>query len=432
MDSFRIANFVMQAIYLPLHLMFIVRLVIGRQASPVWRWFIVVVAGLWFMVAGRFGESIVYLFRPDNRLYVLAVCFQLTGTTFATSSYLIWNLVLAGHTKLSESKGFVGLMMVLSHVISAIICTNPLHHLFYAKLQMGEPVVHGPLFIPCLLIVYGTLFAGFVVSVVHILRKEEHKLGRLIVFSLYPVLPAAAALVRSISGVDRLDWTPIIMTVSLLCLYLMVFRFRYVQVISQSIENVIAETGCALVEYDPVSQQVTWQNRAAEEKYSTEIPGILSDAMARGLISEDGTAVSGQYEGKSVRVQVTPVSEGKRVLLTIVDLGGIREQQELLAGEIRRQDELVEELEEKKRNIDAYIENIYQVQDTREKLELIRETEAHTREAFLRLDENLARAEADPSDADPALLENMRITEETIAEIRRAVSALKEGTWQGV
>ena len=107
MDSFRIANFIMQAIYLPLHLMFIVRLMIGRQASPVWRWFVVVVAGLWFMVAGRFGESIVYLFFPDNRLYVLAVCFQLTGTTFATSSYLIWNLVLAGKTRLSESSVFV-------------------------------------------------------------------------------------------------------------------------------------------------------------------------------------------------------------------------------------------------------------------------------------------------------------------------------------
>lgn len=67
---------------------------------------------------------------------------------------------------------------------------------------------------------------------------------------LLPILPAAASLIRSASGVDELDYMPIIMTVSILCLYLMVFRYRYVDIVSQSIQNALDQTQSALFAYD--------------------------------------------------------------------------------------------------------------------------------------------------------------------------------------
>lgn len=165
----------MQSAYLPLHLIFILHLIRKRQPTPIWRWFTVVVVGLLFMISGRLLESIAYLFFPVNGFYVFAVYYQLVGTAFATSSYLIWNLYLAGHDGLSENRMFKALMLGMAGIISLIICTNNMHHLFYGKLMMGERVMHGALFVPCLLFVYGTLFIGWIVSVVHILKSGNGK-----------------------------------------------------------------------------------------------------------------------------------------------------------------------------------------------------------------------------------------------------------------
>jgi len=416
-DGFRIANFIMQALYLPLHFAFIVRLLRGRLPTPIWRWFLVVVCGLWIMVSGRFLESVAYLFFPRNAFYVFAVDYQLVGTTFATSAYLIWNLYLAGHARLAESRLFKGALLALSGAVSLLVSTNERHHLFYEKLVMGEPVVHGRLFLACLLIVYGMLTAGYVVSVVHIVRHETERLRRLVVFSLYPVLPALAALIRSLSGVDRLDYTPIIMTVSVLCLYLMVFRLRYVHLVPQSIEAALDQTRTAIAVLG--GSGLLYANRAMQTEYAP-----LLDALQPRL-GADG-AFETRCGERDVRVTVSAIGADGARLVTVTDLTALLRQQSLLAGQIEEQNRMIASLEEKRRNIDAYLDALYQIPDLKEKKETLTAVQKEIADAFGEIEANLRRAANDVSGARAPLEDTIRLTRETIASVRAAVAHLKE------
>ena len=421
MEGYRLANLIMQAAYLPLHLALLARLLRKGQPTPIWRWFMVVAGGLLLMVSGRLLETIAYLFYPVNGFYVFAVYYQLVGTTFATFAYLIWNLYLAGHDRLAESRAFKALLQSAALCISLIVCTNHRTGLFYEKLVMGEQVVHGKLFLPCLLLVYGTLLAGYLVSVVHIIRRESDKLKRLVVFSLYPLLPAVAALIRSISGVDRLDLTPAIMTVSVLCLYLLIFKYRYVNIIPQSIDEALAQTGSGIFVYVPGSNAVTYANRSAQENFS----GVLEEILPR--LEEGGGSLEGTFDGRSIKASVTPLEEGGALLVTLRDVSGIAGQRRKLEQEIRRQKELIRELEEKKRNIDAYLDALYQIPDLKEKQERLARMEERIGEAFAEIEGNLSLAEADLPQAGAVLQDNLRITQTTIASIRAVVAGLKEG-----
>ena len=64
MQGFRIANLMIQSLYLVFHLLFILFLYHKRQATPVWIWFFRFSVALWIWVSGRFMETIVYLFFP--------------------------------------------------------------------------------------------------------------------------------------------------------------------------------------------------------------------------------------------------------------------------------------------------------------------------------------------------------------------------------
>ncbi|MBP5154124.1 MAG: hypothetical protein ILP12_03830 [Lachnospiraceae bacterium] len=412
----------MQSVYLPLHIVFIIRLIIKRQPTPIWRWFTVVVIGLLVMISGRLLESIAYMYFPVNGFYVFAVYYQLVGTSFATSAYLIWNLYLAGHDRFSESRTFKALLLAMAGIVSLIICTNNAHHLFYEKLTMGEQVVHGKLFLPCLLVVYGTLFIGWIVSVVHIIRSGKDKVKRLIVFSLYPILPAAASLIRSISGVDKLDYMPIIMTVSIFCLYLMVFRYRYVDIVSQSIETALRETRSALFVYDPERDEVTYTNRGAEEEFG----GVISSILPK--LKEAPDSFEATSYGKNVLVTVTPTGEQGFLLVTATDISDMVTERSMLEEEIARQNSLVAELEEKERNIDAYLDTLYEIPDLREKQERIAAAQQEVSAAFGEIEENLTAAGKGGAAAETLLRENLRIARRTIASVRAAVSALREGS----
>lgn len=265
MEWYRILNFVLQGIYLPIHLIFIVSLIKNRKPTPIWHFFIVVVIGLWIMVSGRFLETIAYIFYPNNDFYVFAVYYQLVGTTFASFAFLLWNLYLARCDKLANKPIFRIVLFSVAAIISIFVCTNSLHHLFYEKLVMGEQVQHGKLFYLCLVLVYAALFIGYIISIIHIIRKEKNKAIKIIVFSLYPLLPAVTALVRSITGVDELDFTPIIMFVAVFCLYIIVFKFNSLSLISKSIESVLEEIPNIVVLYNP-QKGILYQNNKEKKE----------------------------------------------------------------------------------------------------------------------------------------------------------------------
>lgn len=420
MDIYRIANFIMQAAYLPMHLFFVVLLLKQRQPSPVWRGFIVVVSGLWIMVSGRFFETLSYLFLPDNRLYTFAVIWQLVGTTCATAAYLKWNLRLAGHDKFAENRLFSVLLILTALFVCVVICTNSLHHLFYSKLVMGEPVGHGPLFLPCLLIVYGMLFAGYIISLIHIIRKEQDKLRRIIVFSLYPILPAAAALIRSITKVDRLDYTPIIMTVSILCLYLIVFRLRYVNLVPQSVESALRETKSAIFTFDPKTGEIRYRNEAV-----SSIAALLPAIKER--LSENPQPFEGLYDGRYLKTAVSEVPESAELLVTVSDYTDLYEKQETLEKEIAENNRVLAELEEKKRDLDAYLEALLNIPNLREKQEILNAMQESLPGVFASISDNLTQALEDPEGAESSLKDNLVITEKAIGEIRAAVTGLREG-----
>ncbi|MBQ6183096.1 MAG: hypothetical protein IJK33_04335 [Clostridia bacterium] len=421
MDGYRIANFVMQAVCVSLHLLFILGFLRRRQSTPIWRWFVVVTVGLWMLISGRFFESVAYLFLPNNAFYTFAVYWQFVGTTFATYAYLFWNLHLAGLERAAESKALRFGLFSVSAALCLVICTNHHFGLFYKKLVMGEPVVHGPVHTPWIVWVYGMLFVGYVISVVNIIRKGKEKIKRIAVFSMFPLFPAIAALIRSVTGVDELDYTPLVVAISVFCMYLIVFRRNYVNLIPQSMESALKQTESALVVYDPASGAITYKNRAAEV-YAEYLPQILQCAGEPGDVREE------KFGPATLRIRVSGYGDGASRLITVTDVTSLTEQHSRLEEEIVQRDEAVHELEDTRRNIDAYLEALYQIPDLKEKQALFDGTKDEAVQAFAAMQSNMDHAADDIADCEPLLNETIERSEKTLASVRKAVAKMKEGS----
>jgi len=420
-DKVRVVNFIMQAIYLPVHMAFIISLIKRRMATPIWKWFIVLVTGLWGIVCGRFLETCLYLFYMDNELYAFEVDFQLLSTTIATMSYLMWNLFLAGKYKLAENKIFRFGLFSISFIICLVFCSNPLHHLFYEQLILGEAVIHGKLFIPCLLIVYGMLLTGLVISIIFVVNNGTNKVKRILVFSMYPLLPGVANLVRSLSGVDEYDLNPIIMSVSIWCLYLIVFKDQYVNIIPESMENVLNQTDSAIFVFDKDTGIIIYQNASATT-FSGSIENMTSDIYK----VKDGETKDMLIDKRYIRISKDNLADSDEQLVMITDISEIHYKQEALNAQIEQQQQFLSELEDKKRNIEAYLDSLYLMPNLKEKQLLIQNVQKDILEAFKKIEENLNYLKTLPDDSEKILAKNMVIASDTLVVLRDAVARLKE------
>ena len=421
MQQIRIINLLMQSAYLIGHLLFIVLLYRKRQPTPIWRWFFAAAAAIWIWVHGRFLETIVYLFFPDNNdAYVFAANYQYIGNMTAVVSYVIWVLYLSGHERAASNKWLRAFLFACPVTVCTLVFTNPWHRLFYTRLVMGERVAHGPMFVPCIIWSYAILFTGYIVSVRHVLRTGRDVVRQILMFSLFPIVPAAGVLVRSATGVDLVDYTPLIMAVSMICLYQIVFRHHYVNIISASVRDVIEQAVHPIGFYAGDGKDLIYANRIAREQYP--------DLLERGLpaLPDGQGAYEETFGGRRLTVEVKPLEQGT-VLAAGTDVSDIVEQQAAIDRQIAEQETLRQALEEANRNIDAYLSSLYSAEGVQAKQELITRTYAAIRQTFARVAENLRAAKAAPEKADAALNENLALTRDCLTEIRRAVTLLKEG-----
>jgi len=420
MELYRIANLIIQSAYLIMHLLFIMVLYRGRQSTPVWLWFFSFCIASWVWVSGRFMETIVYLFFPTNNdFYQFAANYQYIGNTTAAVFYLLWVLYLSGRDRLASSGWFRAPVFACPAVTCSLVFTNRWHHLFYAKLDMGQRVVHGALFMPCLLWSFLILLAGYIVSIRFVLGTGRDRLRQLVMFSLFPLLPVAAILVRSISGVDRFDYTPIVMTICVISLYQIIFKHHYVNIVSLSIREVIEQTEHPIGIYDSPTGKWRYVNRVAACEFEGALRQILTqlpDAPGR---------LEGDFDGRHMIVDVTPLSGGASTLIAATDMSGIFREQSELEDQIRALESLHLELDEARRNIDAYLETLPDSEEISRRQELIAAAHGVADDVFQRVEKNLEAARRNPGDAEEALRENLDLTRDGIAAIRSAVARLR-------
>ena len=420
METYRIVNFVIQSVYLILHFLFLIALVHRRQPSPVWGWFFCFCIATWVWVSGRFLETIVYMFFPGhNAFYQFAANYQYIGDTTAAVFYLLWILCLGGHDRLASFGWFRALLFAGPLITCVLVFTNPWHHLFYTKLDMGERVEHGMLFMPCLAVSFLILLAGYLLSVRFVLRTDHDRLRQLIMFSLFPLLPVAAILIRSISGIDRFDYTPIVMTVCIGSLYQIIFRQHYVNIVSLSIREVIDQTQHPIGIYDPQAGEWRYVNHAAAHEF--EVP---MRQMAEQLKQGPGSS-EGDFDGRHMTVDVMPLHGSTSVLITATDTSEIYREQSALEGQIRELEDLRQELDEAGRNIHAYLETLPGPEEVRRRKKLIETTHGMADHVFHQVEKNLVAARQDPGDAGRVLRENLDLTRDGIAVIRSAVARLR-------
>lgn len=418
MNTYYLINFIMEAIYLPIHLVFIILLIKNKMGTPVSKWFIILIIGLWGIVGGGFIETSLLLFCNNNVAYVIGVDYQLFSTTVGTMAFLIWSLYIAGHVKVVENKWFRTFIYAISFATVLIIWTNPLHGLFYEKLVLGQAVVHGKLFNPCLLVVYGMLFAGWIISIVNILKRESDKVRRIVYFSLYPLLPGIANLIRSLSGFTLIDMNPLVMSVCIFCLYSMVFKRGYVSILSASMQQAFDQTDSILFVIDKNTGKITDANRIAKEQYQVAVVEIAANFdQGKGYFE-------GKFGGYDLKVKMSKLDD--EILVSAIDVSEIKRYHDTIAGQIKESLSLLKELEEKKRNIDAYLDALYQIPHLKEKQELFAEAEEDAIDAFKKMGENLKSALENGEDSESLLQDNLVISENTITKIRAAVALLKE------
>ena len=419
MEPFRVVNFIIQSAYLIMHILFIMALYRRRQSTPVWFWFFSFCIALWVWVSGRFLETIVYLFFPaNNGFYQFAANYQYIGNTTAVVFYLLWVLCLSGCDRLASSGWFRALIFASPVITCGLVFTNQWHHLFYTKLDMGQRVAHGMLFVPCLFLSFVLLLAGYIVSIGFVLGTGHDRLKQLVMFSLFPILPVAAILIRSISGVDRFDYTPVVMTVCVASLYQIIFKQHYVNIVSLSIREVIEQTEHPIGIYDSTTGKWRYVNRVAACGYE----GVMQ--LLPALSGVPGS-MEGDFDGRHMVVDVMPLAGGTSTLIAATDMSGIFREQSELEGQICALEALHRELNEARRNIDAYLETLPDPEEIRRRKELVATTHGIADDVFRRVEINLETAKRNPQDAERALQENLVLTRDGIATIRSAVAQLK-------
>lgn len=420
-QGFRIVNFMIQSAYLILHFLFILVLYRRRQPTPVWKWFFTVAVFLWIWVSGRFMETIVYIFYPENNdAYVFAANYQYIGNTIAVVAYVIWILYLSGMDALASDFRFRIFLFLCPATTCTLVFTNELHHLFYTKLVMGERVSHGAMFIPCLIWMYLILFSGYAVSLRYAWKSGRDRGRQIFMFSLFPLLPAAGVLIRSISGIDRFDYTPLVMGAAFLCLYQILFRYHYVNIFSASVREAIEQTAHPIAIIRSDSGELIYTNRAARE---ADLEAQL--VFAPQCIKEE--SLEGDFDGKHLIVDMLPIPEEKSVLIAVTDMSEVAKQQSEIETQIQELEKLKQTLEEANRNIDAYLDSLYSTEDLERKQKQVEETYRMITETFKSVEKNLKSAEQFPDRAESALQDNLRLTRECIAVIRKTVAKLKAG-----
>lgn len=421
MQWFRIANLVMQSAYLLGHLLFLRFMFQRRQSSPVWVLFFAVTACLWLWVSGRFMETIVYLFFPhSNDAYVFAANFQYIGNTTAVATYDLWILYLSGRRKLARDPRLRAALFACPLTVCALVFTNPLHHLFYTKLVMGQRVEHGPAFLPCLMWGFLLLAAGYVTSLRHVIRTGRDTVKQAVMFSLFPLAPAVGTLARSISGMDQLDTTPLLMSVAVFSLYQIVFRYRYVNIVSASVRSVLEQSAHPIAIFGGPGDAPVYANRIARREWEGGAAGAaLPSAPPAGRFEQD-------VGGKRMIVDVKPLSRAGYTMVTGTDISLLHSEQLALELQIDRLTELRRELEDTNRNLDAYLGSLGGVRDASEVQKLAEDTRRMARHTLDRVGENLDRARRDPDGAERALKDNLRLTKQCMDDIRSTVLQLKE------
>lgn len=420
MELYRIANLIIQSAYLIMHFGFIMILYRRKQPTPIWKWFFSFCMATWLWVSGRFMETIVYLFFPtNNTFYQFAANYQYIGDTTAAAFYLLWVLCLSGEDRLASSGWFRMLVFASPLITCVLVFTNPWHHLFYTKLDMGQRVEHGPLFVPCLLGSLLMLLAGYIVSMRFVLGTGRDRLRQIVMFSLFPLLPGAAILIRSISGVDRFDYTPVVMTVCIISLYQIIFKHHYVNIVSLSIREAIEQTEHPIGIYDAKTEKWSYINQAAARTFE----GSLGKLSAQ--LCDTPGRLEGDFDGRHMIVDVTPLAGSTSALIAATDVSDIYREQSKLDHQIHELETLQLELDEVGRNINAYLETMPAQEEIRRRQELIMTTHGIAENVFRRVEENLEAARREPGTAENALRANLDLTRYGIAAIRRAVSQLR-------
>lgn len=419
METVRIINFMLQSGFLMILAGVIIHLIKNQNPSPVYRWFIYLSVSLCCWVSGRFTETVLYLFFPgNNSAYVFAANYQYIGLLGAGTVYLIWNLYQAKPGAWLE-KAWVKPAICSGTVVTVIIVfTNESHHLFYTKLVMGEQVGHGILFVPLMILGYSTMFLGYLLALSNIFRQKDHIPVKIILHTMTAVVPALAAVVRSWSKTDLFDYTPVVLGFSLYSLYLLLFRYRYINIVASSIDSIVEQTHHPIAVYNNRLMQYIYKNKAAQVGYTQQLEQLKPHIGTSSRL--DGT-----YQDKELRIDVSTLDQTER-LLTITDVTHLSKEMEHISEQVSRLSYLNKKLEAQNANIDAYIDTLGTTEKFLEKQRFIHQVRETTDKVYQRIHKNLSKAESGGSSADALLLENIRLAEACISEIRKAVQSLKE------
>ena len=134
-----------------------------------------------------------------------------------------------------------------------------------------------------------------------IVRRREQVARKLLLFSTFPFLPAIAVAVRSFSGIDRFDYTPVVMGAAFVCLYLMVFRYNDTGIIPASMKEAVEQTSRPIWIYDPARKECSYENRSAREQYADAFGSLLPDIPQKRSFERGALQVSAMCGGSGRR-----------------------------------------------------------------------------------------------------------------------------------
>ena len=110
----------------------------------------------------------------------------------------------------------------------------------------------------------------------------------------------------------------------------------------------------------------------------------------------------------------------------INDISEIANERQTIEKTIAEQSRIVAELEDKQRNIDAYLSALYEIPHLREKQNLFVSAQEEINAAFKTIENDLNTADRNDADAMPALLDGIRTAQSTMAFVRTTVASLRE------